>query len=72
MLFENTAANSLSHVILFAKLGISKVGMTDNGPNECSSFTKYCNCVHVCLDTVYPVYNYELKMVLSSFNVSER
>lgn len=56
---------------IFAKLSISNVGMTDNGSNECSYFTKYCSSVHFCLDTVYPLCNDELKMELSSFNVSE-
>lgn len=57
---------------IFAKLGISNVGMTDNGPSECSFFTTYCNCLHFCLGAVYPVFNEELKTVLSSFNVSVR
>lgn len=57
---------------LFAKLGISNVGRTDNGPSEYRVFATYCNCLHFCLDTVYPVFNEELKMVLSSFNVPVR
>jgi len=38
---------------IFAKLGISNVGRTDNGTNECRRFTKYCNSVHYCLDVAY-------------------